>query len=332
MHRLFRLIFCAILSFLIVILNSFWRMAIAFLLCGTLGVNSLVCHWVNSDRATATQPPANAIAQQQSVGKFYIAYGPVRSEFYREFQDGLKNSAGMDRFAEYLNSFNLSLPVNVPIIFSECGQANAYYNPSKREIEICMDLTVNFVKIFYEDKPNTPREKIFNSAGQVTLFVMLHETGHALVHLLNLPITGKEEDAVDDLATVILLELKNEVSESAVLNAAISFALLARNIKDGEIAFWDEHSLEKQRFYNLICSIYGKNPGKYSALVQRKVLPESRAVRCGHEYAQKLNSWVRLLSSHVNNSPQPRNTRTPEAVYPSNPPPRPREPPAGWNW
>ena len=332
MHRLFRLIFCAILSFLIVTLNSFWRMAIAFLLCGTLGVNSLVCHWVNSDRATAAQPPANAIAQQ-SVGKFYIAYGPVKNEFYREFQGGLKNSGGLDRFAEYLNSFNFSLPVNVPIIFSQCGKANAYYKPSKREIEICLDLTVDLAKLFYENKPNTSLEKIFSNAAQVTLFVMLHETGHALVHLLNLPITGKEEDAVDDLATVILLEMKNEASESAVLTTAISFALQGdQRMKAEDIPFWDEHSLDKQRFYNLICSIYGKNPAKYSPLVQPKILPESRAVRCGDEYAQKLNSWVRLLSPHINNSPQPRNTRNPEPVYPSNPPPRPREPPAGWNW
>lgn len=332
MHRLFRLIFCAILSFLIVTLNSFWRSAIAFLLCGTLGVNSLVCHWVNSDRATATQPPPTAIAQQQSVGKFYIAYGPVRGEIYRNFQNGLKNSGGMESFAEFLNSFNLSLPVNVPIIFSECGKANAYYKPGQQEIEICLDLTVELVKLFYQNKPDTPREKIFNSAAEATIFVMLHETGHALVHLLNLPITGKEEDAVDDLATVILLETKDEAFESYVLNAAISFALLDKDIKDGDIPFWDTHSLGPQRFFNLICSIYGKNPGKYSSLVQQKLLPESRAAKCGNEYAQKLNSWGKLLSPHINNSPQPRNTRTPEPVYPSNPPPRPSEPRPGWNW
>jgi hypothetical protein len=233
-------------------LNSFWQRAIAFLLCGILGVNSLICHSVNSDRATAAQPSPSAIGQQQSVGKFYIAYGPVRSEFYRDFQGGLKNSGGMERFAEFLNSFNWSLPVNVPIIFSECGEVNAYYKPAKREIEICMELTMNFAKLFSEDKPDTPIQTVFKRAAQVTLFVMLHETGHALVHLLNLPITGKEEDAVDDLATVISLQRRNEFFETAVLTTAISFALLGdRRIKEGDIPFWDEHSLDKQRFYNL---------------------------------------------------------------------------------
>src|SRR5690606_27845489 len=36
-------------------------------------------------------------------------------------------------------------------------------------------------------------------------FIVLHETGHALVHLLDLPVTGRQEDAVDQLAAILML-------------------------------------------------------------------------------------------------------------------------------
>ena len=39
-------------------------------------------------------------------------------------------------------------------------------------------------------------------------FLLQHETGHALVHLLDLPFTGREEVAVDDLAAVSSLRGK----------------------------------------------------------------------------------------------------------------------------
>lgn len=44
-------------------------------------------------------------------------------------------------------------------------------------------------------------------------FVLLHEVGHAFVHVMNIPMVGKEEDAVDTLATIIAI-VRNERTTS----------------------------------------------------------------------------------------------------------------------
>lgn len=51
-----------------------------------------------------------------------------------------------------------------------------------------------------------------------------HEVGHALVDVLELPITGKEEDAVDQLSTYVLVE-DADGGEVAALDGAVAFLL-----------------------------------------------------------------------------------------------------------
>lgn len=41
------------------------------------------------------------------------------------------------------------------------------------------------------------KEEAVSSATGALLWIFLHETGHALADLLDLPLTGREEDAVD---------------------------------------------------------------------------------------------------------------------------------------
>src|SRR5262249_24126457 len=123
---------------------------------------------------------------------------------------------------------------------------------------------------------------------------------HALVHVLDLPVTGKEEDAVDQLSTLILADGSDE-GERSVLTAAKWF-LREHEQKDTDIeqlAFWDEHSLEAQRFYNYVCWLYGHDEKTYAGLVKEGALPEDRAVRCPGEYQQLQKSWSRLLEPHL---------------------------------
>ena len=49
-----------------------------------------------------------------------------------------------------------------------------------------------------------------------------HELGHALIHVLDLPTTGREEDAVDQLSTYILA-YGSEGGESPTLDPALAF-------------------------------------------------------------------------------------------------------------
>ena len=54
--------------------------------------------------------------------------------------------------------------------------------------------------------PEQIRDGVEFAIGNV-LFVLLHETGHALISDLEIPVLGREEDAADQLATVMALKM-----------------------------------------------------------------------------------------------------------------------------
>ena len=53
-----------------------------------------------------------------------------------------------------------------------------------------------------EEKPKEWGE----AAGAVNSFILAHEFAHALIHNFELPVLGREEDAADGIATVVLLK------------------------------------------------------------------------------------------------------------------------------
>jgi hypothetical protein len=123
---------------------------------------------------------------------------------------------------------------------------------------------------------------------------MMHEVGHALVDVLDLPITGREEDVADQLAVYSLIRGYEKGAQAAY--AGVTALQPASNeFDDTQLA--DEHSLGPQRLYNVLCWIYGSDPQKYSNILQGGMLPESRAVRCPGEWDRMAKAWQRLLRS-----------------------------------
>jgi len=193
---------------------------------------------------------------------------------------------------------HLALPTDIAIRFEEGD--GPYYNPETLAIIINYEfveyVTALFLQARYVDADS--EEELYSAVLDVIEFILYHEIGHALVHMLDLPITGKEEDAVDALATVILTEFVDGGAE-ILLTAADVFALAAESETEFEEAdFWDEHSLDIQRFYSIICWVYGSNPEQYAQLIVEEGIDEERAVSCPDEYAQKVYSWLTLLSPY----------------------------------
>ena len=245
------------------------------------------------------QSPAAAQTQQkaQAKGIFKTAYPPVKSQKYVEVQAELKKGRVLEEIADGLNQ-TIILPTNITLTFAECKEVNAFYDPQRQQISICYELLEHFEEAF---KPDAKSEQELDDAiGGATVFVFFHELGHALTHVLDLPVTGKEEDAVDQLSTFILADGTDE-NERAILTAAQWF-LLEDQQGDTDIkklAFWDEHSLGTQRFYNMICWLYGHDSKTYAGLVKNGVLPKDRAVRCADEFAKLEKSWSRLLEPYL---------------------------------
>ncbi len=124
---------------------------------------------------------------------------------------------------------------------------------------------------------------------------MMHEVGHALVDVLDLPVTGREEDVADQLAVYVLIRGGEKGAQAAV--AGVSALQPSTNSFD-DTDFADEHSLGPVRLYNVMCWIYGSDPAKYSYLLDGGSLPEERAVRCPGEWDRMAKAWQRLLAPY----------------------------------
>ena len=246
-------------------------------------------------------PPAAAPAAPKAPadrGDFKVVYAPVKDASYKELQQIFKETQLFEETVKALNE-TLILPSDVAVTLRECGEINAFYEPDAKRISMCYELVGYFAEMFLADaETEEDAETAGVAVAGATLFIFFHEAGHALIDLFDLPVTGKEEDAVDQLATLILLEAGPE-GEDAALDAASSFLTEDEEISEEEMAFWDEHSLDEQRFYNVICWIYGKSPKDFQDLVEDGSLPAERAERCPAEYEKMSGAWDTLLAPYV---------------------------------
>lgn len=132
-------------------------------------------------------------------------------------------------------------------------------------------------------------------------FTLFHEFGHAIVHGLDLPILGREEDAVDNLAAFLMIpEPGNDLMDEMIIAAADGWLLSHYEAEELgiEIPYWGEHGLDLQRYYNIICLLYGSDPHGFEELADFAELPAERRDRCPEEYQQVVTSWTKVLEPH----------------------------------
>lgn len=137
----------------------------------------------------------------------------------------------------------------------------------------------------------------FVTANVISTFY--HELGHALIHVLDVPVLGREEDAADSLSALLIHQIwEEESAQSLMADTALAFELYhTESEEEGyEIPYWDEHSLNLQRYFNLICLFYGADPDNRDFVVTDFGLPEDRAERCPDEFAQTERAWMEPLT------------------------------------
>lgn len=197
------------------------------------------------------------------------------------------------------------LPRPLRYVTAECQSVDAFYAPATGEVVLCyetMQVLLNQAETVAEASklgPDFPQQYLMANLR----FILLHETGHALIDLFDLPITGREEDAVDQLATTLMQkfssveETPHQVSEN--LRMAGNWLLARAQGQYHVDAYADEHALGEQRYFNLQCLIYGSNPARFLSVVTEGDLPEARARRCPQEWERVNRSWLRLLLPHA---------------------------------
>jgi hypothetical protein len=158
-------------------------------------------------------------------------------------------------------------------------------------------------------KDLTPQQRIDLVAFVLgnMLFATLHELGHAHIQEMGLPVLSREEDAADTYAVIAMLKVGGDISHNILVQAAKGWFLSdARNRKEGiPLAFYDEHGLDRQRAYNIICLMVGSDPDQFSDLADQVKMPEDRQGTCQGDYSNAVWSWEMVLKPHLRASDQP---------------------------
>ena len=140
------------------------------------------------------------------------------------------------------------------------------------------------------------------------LYVLLHEVGHALIHEMDLPVLGRNEDAADEFAAITLIRVGSAFSQHVLANAAKGWFLSdRRNREIGEpMLFYDEHGLDAQRAYEIVCLMVGADSEKFKDLANETGLPAERQKDCKEEYERASRAWETLLKPHRRTADQPK--------------------------
>lgn len=246
----------------------------------------------NSDSAPLKSDSKKA-NKNSDDGDFIVEHQGVSNPRYAEIDRQIKQDKTLEKAADQLNR-SLILPHDIYLRTKDCGEANAFYNPSDQSITMCYELMEHFYQLFHSAGDSD--QAAYNSMFDAVRFVFLHEIGHALIDTYKLPITANEEDAADRCSSFICIEELGDAGVKSILAAADAFRIESQMRTPSGRDLADEHLLQEQRSFNSLCMVYGSNPNKYSGIVTKGYLPEARAARCPNEYERTAQSWSELLA------------------------------------
>ena len=212
----------------------------------------------------------------------------------------MKRTLLLEEVAQRIND-TMKLPHDIELVGAQCGEANAYWNLAEKKITICYEDADLSMRSFQAAGDEDPIPAAINA--EVATFY--HELAHATIDMYELPITGREEDASDQLVVFMLLEPDGNgtvqpLAEEAVKDYARMFEQYAAGQEVlVEADFAAKHSVNLARMYNVVCWFYGHDPVEHGDLVTEGWLPEDRARGCEAEYQQLHKSWAKLLGPYL---------------------------------
>ena len=70
--------------------------------------------------------------------------------------------------------------------------------------------------------------------------------------------------------------------------------------------FYDEHGLDRQRAYNIICLMVGSDREAFADLADQAKMPADRQTTCAGDYSNAVWSWDQALKPHLRAPGQPK--------------------------
>ena len=275
-------------------MSSFQRKAI-------VSIGSIVSAVFMLPILAATQPQTTA-TQIDPTNRVLIAYTTTKDPVLQKFYTLLTEHRALERIQQILSPFRL--PEELTIKTVECGVVNSWYKREnfKPTVTICYE----YLRHILESLPNetTPAGVTAADAAVGQFFwVTLHEVGHAIFDIFDVPIFGHPEDAADNFATYIMLQFGRGQARRLIGGAAWAWRAYLGDYKRNPVvpkriaAFASDHGLPEERFYNLLCLAFGADSVQFAEA--NDYLPATRSPNCEFEYGTLVHAFQKEISPHV---------------------------------
>ena len=229
--------------------------------------------------------------------QFTYEYKPPQDQKHLPIYNMLRERQILERVQAFLTP--IYLPNAVKLETAGCdGRVNAQF--WRNVITVCYE----YFDWIHQNTPKmttaglTPHDAMIGP----TVDVFLHETGHAILQLLDIPIFAREEDAADYVALIIMLEFSREDARRLILGASIIAGHDAKQEQEKHPSLRtlaDMHSLPAVRYFNRWCRAYGMDPVLFADAIELGLLSPGRASHCRYEYSYNADAFKRLITPYL---------------------------------
>jgi hypothetical protein len=242
--------------------------------------------------------PDPSLQSSVKTGQVEYAYEDPTNAAQKAIHDRLQAMHVLERLSEFLSP--LRLPQKLTFKLQGCDdRVNAYY--WNYEIMVCYEYFDFLLKI----APNMPTPEGLtrhDALVGMTADVFLHEAGHAVFDMLEIPFLGREEDAADQFSAYLLLQMAKDDARRLILGVAYLGSAQAQREMTMMLQFSqfaDVHELPAQRYFNVLCMAYGEDPDLFADVIDHWHLPKSRAKNCRYEYRRFQYAFKALIEPYV---------------------------------
>ena len=192
---------------------------------------------------TTTTTPNVPLNTDQFDYDYVVPKNPAHMPLYNM----LREARLLEKMKEFLSPIRLPERITLRLVGCD-GVLNAYF--FKDEVKICYEY------FEYIQKYTAKAERFGLTAKDAmvgpVVEVFLHEVGHAVVQILDIPYFGRQEDTADYFATYVLLQFAKEDARRLILGASLLAGneAMEEQSKAPELRLLaDTHSLPAQRYY-----------------------------------------------------------------------------------
>ncbi|MEZ8274373.1 DUF4344 domain-containing metallopeptidase [Vibrio cyclitrophicus] len=212
--------------------------------------------YVSSETSRVNTLPDNLI----------VEYSTPKTEAEQQIKKEIQLSGVNDTVIDLSNQLFM---FNNPLTIQYGNEDGPLYDPQTHQVLIPYSFYAESLTYFEKNQYEKEYGKTAQTGAIDTLLhTLLHEAGHAYIEDQKIAILGKEEDAVDNLATIMLLNYVEHGGDTAI-SAADMFAFESEDRPEyydlGE--YIDEHSFDLQRYFSTLCLVYGSDPEAYKNLL-----------------------------------------------------------------